>query len=108
LPPADLSLAKRAILFYKSLNWVIRPENGYLLAWQFVLVSIILYYMLELGLLLAFKEAFWQDELNHVAVFSIFIIILAADILISPLKAYYDEGLLILDVAVIFRKYMAL
>jgi hypothetical protein len=59
-------------------------------------------------MLLGFKEIFWQDELdNYLATHIIFIFILTADILLSPLKAYYDEGLLITDVGTIYRKYMS-
>lgn len=36
----------------------------------------------------------------------IFIIILICDILLSPLKCYYDEGVLITDVTTIYHKYM--
>lgn len=66
-----------------------------------------MFYILELGLLIGFKEAFWQDQLNHfLAMHIIFITILIIDILLSPLKSYYDEGVLITDITTIYYKYM--
>lgn len=60
-------------------------------------------------MLLGFGQEFWSDELNNFLVAHIFfIIVLTTDILISPLKSYYDEGLLITDIPTIFRKYFAL
>lgn len=67
----------------------------------------IIFYVLELGLLLAFQEAFWQDEMkDFVAVHVIFILVIVADMLISPLKCYYEEGLLIKDISLILSKYV--
>lgn len=70
-------------------------------------MCVIIFYVLELGLLLAFREAFWQDDLNgFVAIHVILIFVIVADMLISPLKCYYEEGLLINDLSLILRKYL--
>jgi FtsH-binding integral membrane protein len=59
-----------------------------------------------LGFLLGFGATFWIDELSYLFGLHIaFIFIFFLDIILSPLKAYYDEGLLIKDVSIILRKY---
>lgn len=57
----------------------------------------------------AFGNSFWQDELhNYTVAHVIFIFVLTADIILSPLKSYYDEGILIIDIRSIFFKYTTL
>ena len=67
---------------------------------------VIAFYFLEIGLLIAFPNRFWQHDLNHLMPLQVcFILILAADVLISPLKAYYDCGLLITNPHLTLRRY---
>lgn len=60
---------------------------------------IIIYYNVTIGLIIGFGNAFWQDEYSALLGLQIFFaIVLVCDIIISPLKAYYSEGLLIKEV----------
>jgi hypothetical protein len=79
-----------------------------MLLWDVLIVLIVIFYILEMGLLIGFKEEFWSAEMSSILGFHVlFIIMLTVDIAISPWKAYYKEGLLVTDVAVILRKYIA-
>ena len=67
-----------------------RPENPYVLAWNVLMVLIIIYFIIELGLLFAFGQVFWSDEMSVLTGLQIFfVIVLAIDIVISPLKEFY-------------------
>ena len=49
-----LSLMQRIIDLYKKIGVVIRPDSMWLLGWYVVLLVIIIYFVLEIGLLLGF------------------------------------------------------
>jgi hypothetical protein len=99
--------SQRVAGFYRRLGLVIRPDSMFLMGW-YVLISIIFtYYVLEIGLLIAFGSVFWQDEMEYVWWLQVLWLgILLLDMMISPIKAYYSEGLLIKDVSLILNHYL--
>ena len=53
------SLKNRLIGLYRKRS-VIRPDNAWLMGWYVLLVIIFLYYLIEMGLLMAFGTTFWD------------------------------------------------
>lgn len=103
------SFIERIALFYKYSMGTIRPDSFFLLMWNVFIVLIVLFYILEMGFLLAFGEQFWRDELSILKGFHIlFTLMLVADVFVAPLKAYYEDGFLIIDVYTILRRYLSL
>ncbi len=77
--------------------------------WNFVILMIIIYYEFEIGLLLAYGENVWKDELQLLEGVNItFITLLIIDVLLMPLKAYYEMGLLITSTKTIYFNYIKL
>jgi len=68
--------------------------------------TIIIFYLIEIGLIVGFGEIFWQDELKYFYEGNIFFIVFfLMDILLSPLKAFYSNGIMIISRVVIFKRY---
>lgn len=102
-----MPLMDRIAGFYSRRMGVIRPDNFFLLLWNIFIVVIVLFYILEMGFLLGFGEAFWRDELSIILGFHLlFILMLVLDALLAPVKAYYADGLLVMEVKTILREYL--
>lgn len=87
---------------------MVRPNNTILLCWDVVIVVTVIFYIMEMGFLMGFGESFWEDELNTILSIHIIIIIcLCFDVLLSPCKAFYQDGLLIKDSVAILRRYIS-
>lgn len=52
---------RRIVQMYEKVGYVIRPDNLKLMVWYVLIVTIFLYYILEMGLLMAFGYIFWND-----------------------------------------------
>lgn len=86
---------------------MIRPENKFIIVWNIMLMVIIIFYLLEIPLILGFGEVVWKDISYHLLPLLIFFyFVLAVDILITPLKTCYKEGLLIKDRKVLVKEYL--
>lgn len=71
-------------------------------------MTIILYYLFEIGLLLGYGVAVWDDILRYlIPVNIIFIICLVIDCFLSLFKAFYSKGLLIKNHRLIAKKYIS-
>jgi hypothetical protein len=91
LPLCELSTIGRIIDLYKTVGIAIRPDNPFLLAWNFIILSIVIFYILEIGFIAGFGERFLSDSRTTLLpVHVIVILILVIDMFFSPLKAFYD------------------
>ena len=80
-----------------------------MVAWNTLNLLIINFYILELGLIVGWGDRFWRDELRWVLGLNIaFLVVFLVDIFLSPLKAYYENGVLIQNREVIFHRYVRL
>ena len=80
-----------------------------MVAWNTLNLVIINFYILELGLLVGWGDRFWHDEVNVLLGLNIaFLAVFLIDIFLSPLKAYYENGVLIQNRNIIFRHYVRL
>jgi hypothetical protein len=84
----------------------IRPDNPFLLMWNFIILSIVVFYILEIGFIAGFGEDFLTDSRTTLLPLHVIVIlVLIIDMFFAPLKAFYDEGLLITSIPTIFRHY---
>lgn len=76
------------------------PSRAWMNVWYAVIVFVIIYYYVEMGLVLTYGEQVWQAELSS-PLFTTFggltVIILCADIYLMLNKGYFTEGILIMD-----------
>ena len=97
-PPPPPSWIDQIAAFYRNKVGVIRPNNFPLLVWNVFVVAVILFYIMEMGLLLCFGNAFWQDDQKALlGVHVTMVLILVVDALLAPSKAFFQEGLLVTD-----------
>jgi hypothetical protein len=108
IPEPSRTVLQKVTAFYKRFGIIIRPDSRFLPIWLGLLTVIIIYYIIEVGLLLGFGNSFWSDEYSTLLGLQIFfVVVLTVDILISPLKAFYSEGLLVKNVGLIIAQYTA-
>lgn len=68
--------------------------------WYAVIVLVVVYYYIEMGLVLTYGEQVWQAELSSVpaVVFDyLTVVILCVDVYLMLNKGYFTEGILIMD-----------
>lgn len=88
---------------------MLNPERPGVLAWNIVNFVIIGFYLFETGMLVGWGDTYWQDELRYFYYGNIFFILFfLADMMICPLKAYYQNGILVQNRVSIFKRYYRL
>ena len=86
---------------------IIRPSSLFLKVWHIIIIVIILYYLFEIGLLIGYGPAVWDDQLRLMYGTNIFfLLLLFVDLLISPLKAIFLYGHLIVNHSIIIKTYL--
>lgn len=86
---------------------ILDPERTEVIIWNSINLVIINFYLIEIGFLIGFGDVYWQDELKYFYVGNIFFLLFfLVDLVISPLKSYYSNGILIDKRVVIFKRYM--
>ena len=69
---------------------ILVPERTGVLIWSIVNLAIIFFYLYEVGFLIGFGDEYWRAEVRYFYFGNIFFVVFfLADIVISPLKAYY-------------------
>jgi len=107
-PPPPPSWNDKLAALYREKAGVIRPNNFPLLVWNVLVVVVILFYIMEMGLLLCFGNAFWQDDQKALlGVHVTMVLILLVDALLAPSKAFFQEGLLVTDTKAILQRYLS-
>lgn len=86
---------------------MLTQDNRFFKVWNAANFLGVIFYLLEIGLLLAFGQDFWEDELQYLIVINvIFFVLFACDILLCPLKSYYHNGIMIVNRGAIFKRYV--
>ena len=88
---------------------VLVPERTGVLVWSIANLTVILFYLYEIGFLIGFGEEYWRAEVRYFYFGNVFFVaFFLADIVISPLKAYYEHGILVENRVIIFKRYIRL
>jgi len=79
---------------------VFMPTEPIMLVWYWLVFSAIMYYFVEMGLVLTYGQQVWQDEMSNPVVIAfdvITIIVLALDILVCLNCGYLYRGMIVMD-----------
>lgn len=85
------------------------PTEPVMLIWYWFVFASIMYYFVEMGMVLTYGQEVWDDELTNpitVAFTVITIIVLALDILVSMNCGYLYRGMIVMDSARIKSHYI--
>jgi len=76
------------------------PSRACMNVWYAVIVLVIIYYYVEMGLVLTYGQQVWQAEMSSVGlvIFDyLTVVVFCADVYLMLNKGYFTEGILIMD-----------